>query len=85
MIEMPFEWQAPIIINECHTKHGCHQRIQPTCNIIKSEYKWDSMYQNVRRFVNKSHACQISSNKIRKDTITHHIKAANLWKKDKSI
>ena len=73
-------------MNEFHTKHGCHQRIQPTCNIIiKSEYKWDSMYQNVRRFVDESHACQISSNKIRKDTITHHIKVANLWKEDKSI
>ena len=43
--------------------------------IIKSGYKWDSMYQDVRRFVNKYHVCQISSSKIRKDTITHHIKS----------
>ena len=52
-------------------------KIQPTCYmIIKSGYKWDSMYQNIRRFVNKCHFCQISSCTIRKDTITHHIKSS---------
>ena len=41
---MPFEWQVPIIMHECHIKLGFCLRIQPTCNmIIKSGYKWDSM------------------------------------------
>ena len=75
---MPFEWQV-LIIHECPTKPGCHIRIQPTCNmIIKLGYKWDSMYQDVRRFANKCHVCRISSSKIRIDTINIILKAVNL-------
>ena len=74
---IPFEWQVPIIINECHTKAGSHLRIKPTQDeIINSGYKWDSIYANVREFVMKCQICEISVGKVRKGNSQNHIKSA---------
>ena len=73
---IPFKWQVPIIIYECHTKAGSYLRIKPTQNeIINSGYKWDSMYANVREFVMKCRICEISVGKVRKGNIQNHIKS----------
>ena len=54
---IPYEWQVPIIIYDCHTKSRSHLRIQPTYNeIINAGYKWENMQNDVREFVLK---CQI--------------------------
>ena len=73
---IPFEWQVPIIIYECHIKAGSHLRINPTQDkIINSGYKWDSMYADVREFVMKCQICEILVEKVRIGKIQNHIKS----------
>ena len=76
---IPFEWQEPIIIYECHIKAGNHLRIKPTQNeIINSGYKWNNMYADVREFVMKCQICEISVGKVRKRKIQNHIQSVRL-------
>ena len=73
---VPFEWQIPIIIYDCHTKQGSHLKIEPTWEEIKaSGFKWDCMYSDVRTFWHKWEICQISAGKLRKGEIVHNIRS----------
>ena len=46
---IPFKWQVPLIIFQCHTGSGSHLKVKPTCDaIIKEGYKWKSMESDVR-------------------------------------
>ena len=44
LLIVPFEWQIPIIMYDCHTKQGSHLKIDPTWEKIKaSGFKWNSI------------------------------------------
>ena len=72
-----FEWQIPIIIYEWHAKTGSHLKIRATLDQILAEgYKWDSIYSHVRNFWFKCQIWQVSSRKLRKGEIFHHIRSS---------
>ena len=76
LLIVPFEWQIPIIMYDCHTKQGSHLKIDPTWEEIKSSgFKWDSMCSDVRTFWHKWEICQISAGKLRKCEIVYHIRS----------
>ena len=72
-----FEWQTPIIIYEWHVKTGNHLKIQATLDqIMAEEYKWDRIYGDIRNFWFKCQIWSVSSGKLRKREIVHHIQSS---------
>ena len=73
-----FEWQISIMIYEWHVKAGSDLKIQATLDQILTEgYKWDSIYGDVRNFWFKCQIWKVSSGKLRKWEIVHHIRSSN--------
>ena len=74
---IPFKWQVPVIIFQCHTGPGSHLKVKPTCDvIIKEGYKWKTVERYVREFIYKCQICQMCTGKLRKGTIVSHINSS---------
>ena len=73
---IPYEWQIPIIIYERHVKTRSHLKIRATLDhILAEEYKWDSIYSDVKNFWFKCQIWQVISGKLRKREIVHYIRS----------
>ena len=67
-------WEAKELIENAHTSHRSHLKVDPTYKqVLKAGYRWDNMLNDIRDFYFKCQVCEIRTSKQIKNAVIKHI------------